>query len=75
MAHFNVVTLEVRDLNEDMAILIMKRGLKESRFTYSLNKTLSQIYTELLKHAYKYIRMDEGASDRRQIEEKDQKKK
>ena len=75
MARFNATTLEVRDLNEDMAISAMKRGLRGSKFTYSLDKTLSQIYAKLLEHAYKYIRTDEAASDRRQIEEKCQKKK
>ena len=64
MARFNMAILEVRNLNKDMAILAMKRGLRRSRFTYSLNKTLLRTYTELLEHAYKYIRMDEGASDR-----------
>ena len=75
MARFNVATLEVRDLNEDMAISTMKRGLRGSRFTYSLNKTLSRIYTELLEHAYKYIHTDEAAFDRHQTDRKDQKKK
>ncbi|XP_073099142.1 uncharacterized protein [Elaeis guineensis] len=75
VARCNVVTLKVRDLNEDMAILIIKRGLRRSRFTYSLDKTLPKIYAELLECAYKYIRMDEDASDRCQTERKDQKKK
>ena len=75
VAHFNVATLEIRELNEDMAISIMKRGMRGSRFTYSLNKTLSRIYAELLKRAYKYIHTDEGASNRHQTDEKCQKKK
>ena len=53
----------------------MKRGLRGSIFTYSLDKTLPQIYTELLECAYKYIHVDEGASDRRQIDGRSQKKK
>ena len=75
MAHFNTAVLEVRDLNENMAISTMKRGLRESRFTYSLDKTLPRTYAELLVHAYKYIYTDEAASDRWQIDRKDQKKK
>ena len=75
MASFNAATLEVRDLNEDMAISAMKRDLRRSRFTYSLDKTLLRTYAELLERAYKYFRMDEGASDRCQTEEKSQKKK
>ena len=48
-----------------MAISAMKRGLRASRFTYSLDKTLPRTYAELLERAYKYMRADEGASDRR----------
>ena len=33
IVHFNSATLEVRDLNNDMAISTMKRWLKGSRFT------------------------------------------
>ena len=75
IARFNTATLKVRDLNKDMTISTMKRGLRGSRFTYSLDKTLPQIYAELLKYAYKYIRTDEAASDRCQIDKKGQKKK
>ena len=38
MAHFNAATLEVKNLNEDMAISTMKKDLRGSRFTYSLDK-------------------------------------
>ena len=64
MARFNAATHEVRDLNEDMVILAMKRKLRGSRFTYSLDKTLLRTYAELLERAYKYMHADEGASDR-----------
>ena len=70
MVHFNTTTLEVQDLNENMAILIIKRGLRESRFTYTLNKTLPQTYAELLEHTYKYIYADECTTDQRQTEGK-----
>ena len=72
---FNAATLEIRDLNEDMAISAMKRGLRGSRFTYSLDKTLPRTYVELLERAYKYMRADEGASDRRLTEAKGPKEK
>ena len=75
VARFNAATLEVKDLNENMTISIMKRGLRGSRFTYSLDKTLHWTYVELLKRAYKYMRADKGASDRRQTKGKSQKKK
>ena len=70
VARFNVAMLEVRDLNENMAIAAMKKGLRGSRFTYSLDKTLPRTYAELLKRAYKYMRTDEGVSDRCQTEGK-----
>ena len=75
MVRFNMATLEVWDFNENMAISAMKRSLRGSRFTYSLDKTLLWTYAELLEHAYKYIHMDEAASDRCQTDEKDHKKK
>ena len=75
VARFNAATLEVRDLNEDMAVSAMKRGLRSSRFTYSLDKTLPRTYAELLERAYKYMRADEGASDRRLVEPRGPKEK
>ncbi|XP_073110866.1 uncharacterized protein [Elaeis guineensis] len=75
VTRFNTITLEVRDLNEDMAISAMKRGLRRSRFTYFLDKTLPRTYAELLEHAYKYMRADEGASDRCLTEAKGPKEK
>ncbi|XP_073117756.1 uncharacterized protein [Elaeis guineensis] len=75
VVQFNTATLEVRDLNEDMAISAMKRRLRESRFTYSLDKTLPRTYAELLERAYKYMRADEGSSDRRSTEFKGLKEK
>ena len=64
VTRFNAAMLEVRDLNEDMAISAMKRGLRGSRFIYFLDKTLPRMYAKLLERTYKYMRADEGASDR-----------
>ena len=75
MVRFNAATLEVRDLNEDMAISAIKRGLKGSRFIYFLDKTLLRTYAELLERAYKYMHADEGASDRCLTESTGQKEK
>ena len=63
MARFNKVILEVKDLNEDIAISAMKRGLRRSKFSYSLDETLPQTYAELLERTYKYICVDETTSD------------
>ena len=75
MVRFNTATLEVKDLNEAMAITIMKQGLLNSKFIYSLDKTLPWSYIELFKRAQKYIHAEEGTTDRHQSEGKDQKKK
>ena len=64
VAHFNAATLEITDLNEFVAMLALKKGLKQSRFTYSLDKTFPKTYSELLARASKYIREDEGAASR-----------
>ena len=70
MARFNTATLEITDLNEVVAMSAFKKGLKQSRFTYSLDKTFPKIYSELLARASKYIRADEGAASRRETEGK-----
>ena len=75
VVRFNAATLEVWDLNEDMTISAMKRGLRGSRFIYSLDKILPRTYVKLLEHAYKYMRTDERASDRRLTEGAGQKEK
>ena len=75
MVRFNAITLEVKDLNEDMAILAMKRGLRGSRFTYSLDKNHPWTYAELLECVYKHIHVGEATSNWRQAEGKDQKER
>ena len=75
MMHFNIATLEILYLNEDMAISAMKRGLKSFKFAWSLDKMLSRTYLKLLEHAYKYVCVKERDSNRCESEKKDQKKK
>ena len=75
MVRFNTATLEVKDLDEATAIAAMKRGLRNFKFTYSLDMTLPRSYVELLECIQKYIHTEEAATDRRQFEEKSQKKK
>ena len=62
VARFNTATLEITDLNEYVAMSALKKGLKQSRFTYSLDKIFPKTYSELLALASKYIRADEGAA-------------
>ena len=71
MPRFNAATLEGRSLNEEVAVSTMRQGLRGSRFTYSLDKNLLQTYAKLLELIDKYIRVEEGTSDRRQQNKKD----
>lgn len=48
MARFKVATLEVYNLNEFVAMLVMKKGLRTSHFTYLLDKTHPKSYLEML---------------------------
>ena len=75
VARFNTATLEITDLNEYVAMSALKKGLKQSRFTYSLDKTFTKTYSELLARASKYIRADEGATSQRETEGKKEVKK
>lgn len=52
---------EIYNLDEVEAMLMMKRGLRSSRFTYLLDKTYTKSYLELLNYAKKYICMEKGA--------------
>lgn len=70
MARFKTVALEVYHLDDAMATLALKRGLRLSRFTYSLDKRLSSSYAELLSCMQKYIHADEVDFTRREAEEK-----
>lgn len=54
MAHFNIATLEVLDLNESMTMLAIKKELRSSNFTFFLDKKFLKSYSELLARAKKY---------------------
>lgn len=61
VARSKVAILEVYNLDESMAMLGMKRGLRTSCFIYSLEKTHPKSYSEMLACMQKYICMDERA--------------
>ena len=75
MVRFNTATLKVKNLDEVTAIVVMKRGLWNSKFIYFLDKTLLRSYVELLECAQKYIHIKEAVTNQRQFEERGQKKK
>jgi len=65
-----VATLEIPDLNEHVAMPALKKGLRTSRLTFSLDKKFSKSYAELLSRAQKYADTEEQAANRRLIEGK-----
>ena len=70
IARFKAATLEVDHLDDLVAMSALKRGLRISRLTYSLDKNPARSYAKVLIRVEKYIRTDEGASSRRKAETK-----
>ena len=68
MACFKEAALEVYNLEDSVATLALKRGLRPSRFAYSFDKKPLSSYVELLAGAQKYIRADEADSSRREVD-------
>lgn len=62
IVQFKLAILEIYNLDESVAMLAMKRGLRSSRFIYSLDKTYLKSYSKLLIHAQKYIHAKEATS-------------
>ena len=62
VARFNAIAMEVPNLNEQVALSAMKKGLKASRFTFSLDKKTPKTYAELLTRAQKYALAEEQAA-------------
>lgn len=60
MACFNAVTLKVKDFNEFVTMLALKRELRSSRLSFSLNKIFSRSYVDLLVHVEKYAQVEES---------------
>ena len=75
VARFKAATLEVYNLDESLVMSALKWGLRTFRLTYSLDKTPTKSYAEVLARAEKYIRADEGAASRREAEGKPSTKK
>lgn len=50
MAQFKVATLEVYHLDKFVAMLALKRGLYPSYLTYSLDKTPTKFYSDMLAY-------------------------
>ena len=53
--------MEVPNLNEQVALSAMKKGLRASRFTFFVDKKSPKTYAELLTRAQKYVSMEEQA--------------
>ena len=70
ITRFKTAALEIYSLDEPVAMLALKRGLKTSRLTYSLDKKPPRTYSELLLRAHKYIRAEEADRTRRELDGK-----
>ena len=64
ISRFNAATLEIPDLNEHVAMSALKKGLRTSRLTFSLDKKFPKSYAELLSRAQKYAAAEEQAANR-----------
>lgn len=69
MAYFKVVALEMQNLNEEVTLSAIKKGLQSSRFIFSLDKFPTS-YSELIVRAHKYACPKDGAATRCQVEGK-----
>lgn len=71
VAQFKVTMLEIYHLDESVAMLGLKKGLRTSRFTYSLDKTYPKSYLEMMTRMQN---MDEGALTQQETNGKTKKK-
>ena len=62
IACFNMTMLEVHNLNEKVAMSALKRGLWNNYFLFSLDKSFSKDYIDLLTHAWKYAQVEEAVA-------------
>ena len=62
MNHFNVVNLEVWDLDHSDAMSVMKGELCKSRFFFSLKKRYPKDFIEILAQMEKYANTEEAMS-------------
>lgn len=75
VARFKSAILEIYDLDEHVAMLASKRGLRSSKFTYSIYKTYPRSYLELLTCAQKYIWVEEVVVVQQETDGKPRRKK
>lgn len=75
MAQFKEATLKVYHLDESMAMLALKQGLRSSCITYSWDKTPMKSYSKMLARMQKYIYEGEGALSRSEADGELSKKK
>ena len=68
ITRFKIAILEIYSLDELIAMLALKRELKTSRLTYSLDKKPPRTYSELLLRVHKYIRAEEADRTRRELD-------
>ena len=60
LGRFNVVVLEVRDLDQSVAMAALKGGLLRNGLRYSVEKTYPQDIVDMLAWMEKYVRADKA---------------
>ena len=61
-----MTNLKVIDLDQTIAMMAMKDGLRPSRFLFSLKKRFSMDYAEMLSRADKYANIEEAMTSKRE---------
>ena len=60
LCHFNAIVLEVRNLDQSIAMAALKGGLQKNGLRYPLKKTYLKDFVDMLARAEKYARADEA---------------
>lgn len=60
VAHSNAPILEVKDINESVAVSALKRELQSDGLSFFLDKFFLRNYANFLMHAGKYVQADKS---------------
>ncbi|XP_010245798.1 PREDICTED: uncharacterized protein LOC104589244 [Nelumbo nucifera] len=75
LARLNKEALQVRNLNQSVAVTAIQHGLHPSPFNFSISRNPPQTLTALMSHAQKYINTEEALTQLRDEEERSDKRR
>ncbi|XP_010248095.1 PREDICTED: uncharacterized protein LOC104591022 [Nelumbo nucifera] len=75
LARFNTEALQVRNLNQSVAVTAIQHGLCPSPFNFSISKHLLQTLADIMTHAQKYINAEAAQTQMRDEVERPDKKR